>query len=101
MNLSFFEEPELEFGAGRHIDIRFGITSRGPLDFDSPLAPRRINLGIIGSKESVEGVRQWFERCRSDIAAKQNKEHPERPSNQPNLFPRFPGYSEDTAFRST
>jgi len=101
MNISFLEEPELEFGGGRHIDIRFGITSRGPLDFDSALAPRRINLGIIGSKDSVEGVREWFERCRTEIAAKRSKDAPERESNQPNLFPRFPGFSPETAFRST
>jgi len=101
MNLSFFEEPELEFGAGRHIDIRFGITSCGPLDFDSPLAPHEIPIGIIGSKESVEGVRSWFERCRNEIAAKRSKENPDKLSNQPNLFTRFPGFSGDTAFKST
>ena len=101
MNVSFFEEPELAFGSGRHIDIRFGITSCGPLDFDSPLAPRQINLGIIGSKESVECIREWFDRCRTEIAAKSNKEVQGKPSKQPNLFPRFPGYSSEVGFRST
>jgi hypothetical protein len=101
MNVSFFEEPELEFGAGRHIDIRFGISSCGPLDFDSPLGPRKITLGIIGSTESVEGVREWFERCRSEITAKRSKDAPDKGSNQPNLFPGFPGFAADTAFRST
>ena len=47
MNLSYLEEPNLEFGAGRHVDIRFGIMNYGPLDFDSPLAPKHINLGIV------------------------------------------------------
>jgi hypothetical protein len=31
MNLSYLEEPNLEFGAGRHVDIRFGIMNYGPL----------------------------------------------------------------------
>ncbi len=101
MNSSFLEEPELEFGTGRHIDIRFGIMNHGPLDFDSRVAPRQVNLGIIGSTESIEGVRLWLERCRKEISAKPNKEHPDKPSNQPNLFPRFPGYSADSGFRSS
>jgi hypothetical protein len=101
MNSSFLEEPELEFGTGRHIDIRFGIMNLGPLDFSSQLAPHQVNLGIIGSTESIEGVRLWLERCRKEVAAKKNKENPDKPSNQPNLFPRFPGYAPETGFRST
>jgi len=93
MKITFLEEPDLEFGTGRHIDIRFGIMNYAPLDFESALAPRRINVGIIGTNETIEGVQMWFERCRSPIAAKTSK--------QPHLFPRFPGYSEDTSFRST
>jgi hypothetical protein len=101
MKICFFEEPELEFGSGRQIDIRFGIMNHGPLDFSSPLAPKQVNLGIVGSAESVEGVRQWFERCRVEIPAKRNRAHPDRQSNQPNLFPRFPGYSGEIAFQSS
>lgn len=100
MNITFLEEPELEFGAGRHIDIRFGIMNYGPLDFESALAPRQVNVGIVGSKETIEGTRQWFERCRNEIRGKRHKDDPERESNQPNLFPRFPGYSLDVGFRS-
>lgn len=101
MNSSFLEEPELNFGTGRHIDIRFGIMNHGPLDFDSKVAPHQINLGVIGSTESVEGVRLWLDRCRKEIPAKKNKENPDKPSNQPNLFPRFPGYAPETGFRSS
>lgn len=100
MNLTFLEEPELEFGAGHHIDIRFGIMNYGPLDFDLPLAPKHINLGIIGSKESVEGTRRWLERCRTEILAKPNKNDPSKPNKQPNLFTRFPGFAADSGFRS-
>jgi len=101
MNLSFLEEPNLEFGVGQHIDIRFGIMNYGPLDFDAPVAPKQINVGIVGTTESVDGVRQWLEQCRTTIAAKLNKDDPAKPNKQPNLFARFPGFNPDTGFRSS
>src|SRR5580700_953645 len=101
MNLTFLEEPPLDFGAGRHIDIRFGIMNYGPLDFDFPLAPKQINVGIVGTTESVDGVRQWLERCRTAIPAKPNKDDPTKPNKHPNLFAQFPGYNPNTGFHST
>jgi hypothetical protein len=101
MNLAFLEEPELEFGSGKHIDIRFGIMNYGPLDSGLSLAPKQINLGIVGSRESIEGVRQWLDKCRSEIKAKPSKDGPDKPNKQPNLFARFPGFSPEVAFRST
>ena len=101
MNLSFLEEPSLEFGAGRHIDIRFGIMNYGPLDFESALAPKQINLGIVGTTESVDGVRQWLDKCRNTIPGKPNKEDASKPNKQPNLFARFPGFNQDAGFHST
>lgn len=92
MNITFVPEPELEFGAGKHIDIRFGIMNYGPLDVDSSLAPKDIALGIIGTKESIEGAADWFQKCKVEVSAKVSK--------QPNLFPRFPGFDEDRAFYS-
>jgi hypothetical protein len=100
MKLSFLEEPELQFGVGTHIDIRFGIMNYGPLDFDQSEAPKEIKLGIVGSMESIEGVRQWLERCRTEIPAKPNKNDPSKLNKQPNLFTRFPGFTPDTAFQS-
>lgn len=93
MNIHFFEEPELQFGAGKHIDIKFGLKNYGPLDFDSTLAPKRIKVGIVGTPEAVEGVQAWLETCAKGIPAK--------PSKQPNLFPEFPGFSPDVTFRSS
>jgi hypothetical protein len=92
MKIQHFDEPELAFGAGQHIDIRFGLMSHGPLDVHTATAPKSIRVGIIGSNESSEGLHEWLEKCRSEIAAKD--------SRQPNLFPRFPGFNRDTAFRS-
>ena len=87
MKTEFFHEPELEFGTGRHIDIKFGLMNYGPFGFDNHLAPKKIKLGIIGTPETIEGIVTWLEKCRSGIPAK--------PSKRPNLFPRFPGFGEE------
>lgn len=93
MKIDFLQEPELEFGTGRHVDIRFGLMNYGPLDVEHELAPRRIRAGVVGTPDTVEMAVEWLERCRHEIPAKE--------SRQPNLFPRFPGFNLDEAFRST
>jgi hypothetical protein len=93
MRIDFLAEPELEFGSGRHIDIRFGIMNYGPHDVDSALAPRRIRVGIVGTPEDVERVTEFLERCRNDIEG--------ATSRQSNLRPRFPGFRADSAFYAT
>ena len=93
MNITFLDEPALEFGGGgRHIDIRFGVMGHGPLDRARNTAPQRIRLGLIGSAETAEGMLAWLARCSRGIDAK--------PSRQPNLFPRFPGFAADLGFLS-
>ncbi len=89
MNAEYLHEPELEFGTGRHIDIKFGLMNYGPLDFEGAVAPKQIKVGIVGTPESVEGVAKWLEKIRKGIAAKASK--------RPNLFPRFPGYGDGLA----
>lgn len=91
MRLEFLREPELQFGSGTHVDIRFGLMDYGPLDFEEP-KPRSISVGVIGTPETIEGLASWLERCRTEIPAKQ--------SRQPNLFPPFPGFNADAVFRS-
>jgi len=93
MKIGFFDEPELEFGVGRHVDIRYGIMNCGPVDFNSPLAPKEIHLGLVGTNETVEGVHNWLEKCKGEIPAKK--------SQKPNLFPRFPGFAPEVGFHST
>jgi hypothetical protein len=93
VNLDFLPEPELEFGQkARHIDIRFGLSLYGPHDLDRANRPQEIRVGIVGTPENVEKLTAWLERCRHEIPAKKSK--------QPNLFPSFPGFAEDVAFRS-
>jgi hypothetical protein len=80
--------------------MRFGIMNYGPLDVESPVAPKQINVGIVGTTESIDGVRHWLERCKSEITAKPNKEDANKPNKQPNLFAQFPGFNQDTGFYS-
>src|SRR5919202_1549207 len=93
MNSDFLQEPALEFGMGRHIDVRFGIMNYGPLDYAHRLAPKDIKVGIVGTAQTVAGVQAWLERCREEIPAKTSK--------QPNLFPKFPGCGPNIGFRAS
>ena len=86
----FIHEPELQFGQGRHLDIRFGISNYKPLDYRDTLAPKAIPLGIIGTERNICDLRGWLDLCAQGVEAKV--------SNQPNLFPRFPGFGADTPF---
>jgi hypothetical protein len=68
MKATFIDEPELEFGsAGKHVDIRFGLATYGPLDADLGTAPSLIRLGVVGTQETVEGIHTWLTRCASGI----------------------------------
>jgi len=93
MKAEFLDEPELEFGhGGRHVDIRFGLMSFGPLDVGSPRRPQDISVAIIGTGETIDGMSRWFEVCRKELPAKD--------SPRPNLFPRFPGFDKTTPFQA-
>lgn len=93
MKLDFIDEPELEFGnLGRHVDIRRGLSAYGPLDATSGQS-RRIRLGLVGTQQTIDGLLRWLDRCKSGIAAKKG-------SKQPNLFPAFPGFGDDSPFRA-
>jgi len=54
------------------------------------LAPSEIRIGLIGTPQTIEGVKDWLEVCRTGIRGKQ--------SNKPNLYPDFPGFNKDSPF---
>jgi hypothetical protein len=93
MKVSFLSEPELDFGNGRHVDIRFGISDYGPHDVGEKLAPREIRVGIVGVPEHTELATAFLERCRTEIPGAQTR--------QPNLRPPFPGFTPEAGFCST
>jgi hypothetical protein len=94
MNIDFIDEPDLEFGGGgHHVDVRFGIMQHGPLDRGAPTAPTQLRVGIVGSEETIEGVQKWLEKTRSGTPAKD--------SRLANLFPPFPGFSNNSCFGSS
>lgn len=86
MKTIFVSEPELEFGGGRHIDIRFGLMHHGPLDARTSGTARECRLGIVGDGEGIDTFRSWLDSCRLGIAAKRTR--------LTTLFPRFPGFGE-------
>jgi hypothetical protein len=88
MRAEILSEPELEFGgASRHIDPRFGIANYGPADLNLDLGGRTVRVGLIGGAGDLDALSAWVDRCRSPIAAKDNR--------YPHLFPEFPGCDLD------
>ncbi len=90
MNIEILDEPELEFASGRHVDIRFGLMDYGPLSRLAKNSTAEIKVGIVGTPETIEGVCGWLERCRKPIDAKK--------SRRANLFPYFPGFSQESSW---
>jgi len=91
MKALFVDEPELEFGnGGRHIDIRFGLSSYGAFDSSSDVAPKVVRLGVVGDSSSIDEFLAWVSTCRDGIEAK--------PSPLVTLFPAFPGFGEGKPF---
>jgi hypothetical protein len=86
MNGMFFDEPELEFLGGKHIDIRFGLSTYGALDSDSESVKSKIRLGLVGDQASIDKFTAWVEKCSGGVPAKKTK--------LITMFPAFPGFGE-------
>src|SRR6266545_1840970 len=93
MRAELLDEPELQFGQGRHVDPRFGLLELGPADGDAPAAPRTISVGVVGTDETIDGVISWLTRCRKPLPSRAN-------ARQPNLYPAFPGFVRGVGFDS-
>lgn len=94
MRAEVLDEPHLEFGGGSgHVDPRFGLTAYGPADLGAPDAPTAIRVGMVGPADQLDGLRQWLERCREPIPAKDER--------YPHLFPSFPGCDIDRGLYTT
>ena len=82
----FYDEPELEFLGGKHIDIRHGLSTYGALDSDSEGAKSKIRLGLIGDQSSIDKFVAWVDSCRGGVGAKKTK--------HTTMFPAFEGFGE-------
>lgn len=92
MDVEFFDEPELEFLGGTHIDIRFGIMQYGLLDRGTDLSPNQIRVGLVGTEDTTRSVRKWLQKICLGVPAKK--------THLSNLFPPFPGFSRESCFGS-
>lgn len=87
MKLHIVDEPQLAFYQGKeHIDIRAGLKQFGAFDKGSMGVPVPIRIGMIGTTATVDGVRDWLERCKHGVVSDEAKLTALRPS--------FPGMTQ-------
>ena len=88
MKLQIIEEPQIAFyQSALHIDIRAGLSSFGAFDKGkNQSAPTPIRIGVIGTTATVDGVRDWLERCKDGVLSEEEKLENTRPS--------FPGMTQ-------
>src|SRR5260370_31544458 len=93
MKFHLRDERTVEFGAGKDVCPRDGISEYGA--YDVRLSDRRetIFVGAVGTNETLDKLGAWLTRCSEYIPGK-----PE--ASQPNLFPAFCGFNLETGFRS-
>jgi hypothetical protein len=87
MKLQIIEEPQLAFYQNDlHVDIRAGLSSFGAFDKGSTAVPTPIRIGVIGTTATVDGVRDWLERCKDGVPSDEQK--------LKTLRPAFPGMTQ-------
>lgn len=87
MKLQIVEEPQLAFFQNDlHVDIRAGLSSFGAFDKGSATVPTPIRIGMIGTTATVDGVRDWLERCKDGVPSDEQKLKALRPA--------FPGMTQ-------
>src|SRR5206468_1397568 len=69
IRVEYLLEPKLQFGAYfEHEDSKTGLAEYGPFGKNvRGLHPSEITLGFIGTRETIEGAREWIEECASPI----------------------------------
>lgn len=92
--ISYFEEPNLQFGFDTFICPKIGIEEFSPYDINE-VRPERIRIGLVGKSSSIPDFISWLESCKDFIAGKKSKTR-----INSNLFPSFPGFNSKIAFKS-
>lgn len=89
-------EPSLIFAGKKTCeDPKTGISLFGPAGIDRTPRPT-IRLGIIGTGDSIQALRNWLESARSPIQA--GRDSKGKPYDTL-LAPTFPGFDFDTPFQ--
>jgi len=84
----YLTEPLLEFGdAQLHVDPKSGISRYGPRSRGRGEHPREVQVGLIGTAETIQTARNWLED-NSDGVLGDDKN------------PEFPGFKSDRGFLS-
>ena len=91
MTSHFLPEPELIFASSLHVCPRAGMKESGVYDLDQ-IRPDSIKIAVVGLGESVDKVLEWLRVASLPLA--------EKKSNQPTLFPPFPGFNAANTFFS-
>ena len=91
MTSHFLPEPELIFASSLHVCPKAGMKDSGVYDLDQ-IRPESIKIAIVGLGESVDKVLEWLKVASLPLA--------EKTSNQPTLFPPFPGFNTANTFFS-
>jgi hypothetical protein len=86
MNLTEFDEPQLQFARGLHLDVRAGIALHGVFDLGASHVPVPIRVGLVGTPKTTDGVRAWLDRSREGLESKEER--------LVELRPDFPGMTE-------
>lgn len=87
MKILVADEPLLKFHTGTHIDIREGLRVFGTFDKGQQNVPNPINVGLVGTAETIAGVSDWIERTSKGVKSEEKKLVELRPS--------FPGVTEE------
>jgi len=83
----WIDEPDLTFADGaKHPDPKIGIPLYGPRSFGTNRHKDEVHIGLIGTSESVENGRKFYEKLAAGIPG------------DPDHFP-FPGSVRDRGFR--
>ena len=63
MKLHFIQEPLLEFGQGKHICPKAGITQYDVYDTRLDARRDRILVGAVGTSDTLSRLAVWLEKC--------------------------------------
>ena len=95
IKFEYFREPKLQFGEFfEHEDTKTGLAEFGPFGkCIKGLHPSQINLGFVGTRETISGCKEWIEACANPIESENIKTT--APSRKTGVVEMFPQLAEE------